>query len=56
MALQKRWAGCGEGEAVAQCRNSPRTTFDASSVYIAKSLGSSGARRVGPPRPTPARR
>ena len=42
MPLQKRWAGCGEGEAIAQCRNSPRTTFDASSVYIAKSLGSSG--------------
>ena len=42
MPLQKRWAGCGEGEAIAACRNSPRTTFDASSVYIAKSLGSSG--------------
>jgi hypothetical protein len=43
LPLQKRWAGCGEGEALAQCRRSPRTTFDASSVYIAKSLGSSGA-------------
>ena len=42
LPLQKRWAGCGEGEAIAACRNSPRTTFDASSVYIAKSLGSSG--------------
>ena len=50
MPLQKRWAGCGEGEAIAQCRNSPRTTFDASSVYIAESLGSSGHSRVRPGR------
>ena len=42
LPLQKRWAGCGEGEAIAQCRKSPRTTFDASSVYVAESLGSGG--------------
>ncbi len=42
MALQKRWAGCGEAEAVSACRNSPRTLFDASSVYIADPLPSRG--------------
>jgi FAD binding domain/Berberine and berberine like len=41
MALQKRWAGCA-GESVSQCRQSPRELFDASSVYIAKTLPAAG--------------
>ncbi len=35
--LQRRWAGCGEA-AIAACARVPRTTFDASSLYIARRL------------------
>ncbi len=34
LALQRRWAGCSEGERAASCRSVGRTTFDASSVYV----------------------
>jgi FAD/FMN-containing dehydrogenase len=42
--LQRRWAGCADG-GLAACRDYNRTTFDASSVYIAKPL-SAAARRA----------
>jgi FAD/FMN-containing dehydrogenase len=45
IALQRRWAGCSEGESVVACVAVPRSTFDASSVYFAKPL-SAGARRA----------
>jgi FAD/FMN-containing dehydrogenase len=44
LALQRRWAGCGEGEAAAACRRGPRTTFHASSIYVDRRLGSAGRR------------
>jgi FAD/FMN-containing dehydrogenase len=44
LPLQRRWAGCSEGESVAACRDVARTTFDASSVYVAKRLSASGRR------------
>jgi len=45
LALQRRWAGCSEGESVAACRSVPRSSFDASSVYFAEPL-SARARRA----------
>jgi FAD/FMN-containing dehydrogenase len=45
LALQRRWAGCSEGESVAACRSVPRSSFDASSVYFAERL-SARARRA----------
>src|SRR5215211_4597590 len=42
LALQRRWAGCAEGAGIAACRSTPRATFDASSVYVARPLGASG--------------
>ena len=45
LALQRRWAGCAEGESVAGCVAVPRSTFDASSVYVAAPL-SARARRA----------
>jgi len=44
LALQRRWAGCSEGESVAACRSVARTTFDASSVYVAERLSAPGRR------------
>jgi FAD/FMN-containing dehydrogenase len=45
LSLQRRWAGCSEGESVAACAAVPRSTFDASSVYFAEPL-SARARRA----------
>jgi len=44
LALQRRWAGCSEGESIAACRSDPRSTFDASSVYFAEPLSGSALR------------
>ena len=44
LALQRRWAGCSEGESLAACRSVPRATFDASSVYVAERLRARGRR------------
>ena len=44
LALQRRWAGCAEGEALAACRSVPRTTFHASSVYVARRLDADARR------------
>jgi FAD/FMN-containing dehydrogenase len=43
LALQRRWAGCADG-GLAACRRSERSTFDASSVYVARRLTSTGRR------------
>ena len=40
LALQRRWAGCGEGG----CGPVPHDGFDASSVYVARRLGAAGRR------------
>jgi FAD/FMN-containing dehydrogenase len=40
LALQRRWAGCAEGG----CGTVPRTSFDASSVYVARRLSARGRR------------
>jgi FAD/FMN-containing dehydrogenase len=45
IALQRRWAGCSEGESVAACVAVPRSMFDASSVYFADPL-SAAARQA----------
>jgi len=44
LALQRRWAGCAEGESVASCRAVSRTTFHASSVYVARRLDADARR------------
>jgi FAD/FMN-containing dehydrogenase len=41
IALQRRWAGCSEGESVAACVDVPRQSFDASSVYFSQPLSAS---------------
>jgi FAD/FMN-containing dehydrogenase len=43
LALQRRWAGCADG-GLAACRAYNRTTFDASSVYVAHKLSRAGRR------------
>jgi FAD/FMN-containing dehydrogenase len=43
LALQQRWAGCA-GEPLAACRQAGRSTFDASSVYVAERLSAAGRR------------
>jgi FAD/FMN-containing dehydrogenase len=45
LALQRRWAGCAEGESIAACGSVPRATFDASSIYVDAPL-SARARRA----------
>jgi FAD binding domain/Berberine and berberine like len=42
LALQRRWAGCSEGP-LSGC-TSPRSTFDASSIYVARKLSGAGRR------------
>ena len=44
LALQRRWAGCAEGERPAACRGVPRSSFHASSIYVARRLDASGRR------------
>ena len=44
LGLQRRWAGCADGRSVAACRAVPRSTFDASSVYVADRLDAAGRR------------
>ena len=44
LALQRRWAGCADG-GLAACRRYDRSTFDASSMYVARTL-SAAARRA----------
>ena len=44
LSLQRRWAGCAEGESVAACRSVPRASFDASSIYVEKRLSERGRR------------
>jgi FAD/FMN-containing dehydrogenase len=44
LALQRRWAGCADG-GLAACHDYDRTTFAASSVYVARKL-SAAARRA----------
>jgi FAD/FMN-containing dehydrogenase len=44
-ALQRRWAGCSEGETAAACRDVPRSGFAASSIYVSERL-SARARRA----------
>jgi FAD/FMN-containing dehydrogenase len=44
LPLQRRWAGCSEGESLAACRTVPRASFDASSVYVGKPLSARGRR------------
>ena len=41
LALQRRWAGCSEGESTAACVAVPRASFDASSIYVADPLSAS---------------
>jgi FAD/FMN-containing dehydrogenase len=41
--LQKRWAGCADGGLPA-CRRYERSTFDASSIYVARRLSTAGRR------------
>jgi FAD/FMN-containing dehydrogenase len=43
LELQKRWAGCADGGLPA-CRRYERSTFDASSVYVARRLNASARR------------
>lgn len=40
LPLMERWAGCSESESVAQCSDIPDQSFDASSIYVAKTLSS----------------
>ena len=42
LALQKRWAGCADAGLPA-CRDYNRSTFAASSVYVARKLSAAGA-------------
>jgi FAD/FMN-containing dehydrogenase len=44
LALQRRWAGCADG-GLSSCKSDERSTFDASSIYVARRL-SAGARRA----------
>jgi FAD/FMN-containing dehydrogenase len=43
LALQRRWAGCADG-GLAACHAYDRTTFAASSVYVAHTLSAAGRR------------
>jgi FAD/FMN-containing dehydrogenase len=43
LALQRRWAGCASGP-LSSCHRSERVTFDASSVYIGRTLGAAARR------------
>ena len=43
-ALQRRWAACADGASVAACSDIPRSTFDASSIYVEAPLGDRGRR------------
>jgi hypothetical protein len=43
LALQRRWAGCADG-GLAACARTPRSSFDAASVYVARRLSASGRR------------
>ena len=51
LALQRRWAGCADG-GLAACHDADRTTFAASSVYVARRLrppaGGRSSTRPGP--------
>jgi len=44
LTLQRRWAGCATGASVRDCAAIPRTSFDASSIYVAQRLPSAGLR------------
>ena len=44
MTLQRRWAGCATGASVAGCAAIPRTSFDASSIYVGARVPSAGRR------------
>ncbi len=54
--LQRRWAGCSEGDSTAACVAVPRASFDAASIYVAKPLSARRADRVRRAPPTPAPR
>ena len=43
LPLQRRWAGCADG-ALASCHRNERTSFDASSIYVAKRLSADAGR------------
>jgi FAD/FMN-containing dehydrogenase len=43
LALQRRWAGCADG-GLAACHAYDRTTFAASSLYVARTLSAAGRR------------
>jgi FAD/FMN-containing dehydrogenase len=43
LPLQRRWAGCADG-GLSSCHRNERTSFDASSIYVAKRLSAAGRR------------
>jgi len=43
LPLQRRWAGCADGS-LASCHRTERTSFDASSIYVAKGLSPAACR------------
>ena len=44
LALQRRWAACADGASTGACADVPRSTFAASSVYVADRLGARARR------------